>query len=243
MNPAKYIWLIVAFILGLFTGSMCFGQMEDLMLYLIKLNYYRPLLVFSAITVNYGLYLLVLYLEKVEAVRAEAGLTLEAKSKIRHEIQDELAAKAHTLVKKEEALQAQRQRLQRVSSRIIEDNEKLHKDQLAFITYMNQISGILSRRSQKFLDTLPDIPIAANYVQQRDASLQVALADILQEMQGSFPDLAVSNSMPTIPLPTEENHTAPNDRLEGLQPMKEKPTSTRVPEYKKKLLRRPNSGK
>jgi len=155
------------------------------------------------------------YLERMERARAEADLSRAERDRIRAEVEDALAAQVRHVERISAMMTEQRQRLQKLMGSVYGEADQLQQDQVAFIYFVDQVSDLLGRRSKRLQAELPDNPVQADKIRQRDEKLQNELSEILQGIGETFPDLTGSIPKPEpmqVPAELPELET---DRKEG----------------------------
>jgi len=241
-------WLVfLPAIGGVLVGAIFTGNVETLLVSLIRTIYYRPFFALLVTILLIAALGYIHYLEKIERAQKETMLSDDARQRIRAELEHELRTKRSDIERKEQLLSTKRDRLHGFALSAYREIDLLQQNHNYFIHHIEAVAKLLQRRSQSLQKEMPENPVAVDELRQRNERLQGELRDILKDLSITFPDM--SGSLPKLPDPPPPTAaTTPikpalapghieilalKDELENKQ--------RRVPEYEKKRLKKGRS--
>jgi len=222
-------WPTFAFVCGVLAGASFTTKVAQILLFLATLLLHRSWIIFAMLAIAVACYFSLKYLGQIERLRLETVLSEEHYEQIKLEIETDLATKTRHVDSLIQTVKSQHQRLQKISGGIIQQTDELQQNQTSFIFFVEQVSGLLGRRSKKLQNEFPDNPIQLEKIQQRDQKLHAELNDVLQSIAETFPELAGS-----IPVPEPESV---DEHMETLYLQQPKPKSGKIAEYRRKRVK------
>lgn len=223
---------------GIIIGGIFTGRVEQILIVMAEVMYHRSWIIITPVTVIIAGIFLIKYFNNVETIRIETSLTRGYKNQLRQEIENKMAAKIHKAKKTTQSTDSHKKRLQQSLARIIDGGNQLQQDQANFLHFVEQINNLLHKRSIKLQKEIPDNPISLEKILERDIRLHEQLNDTLHGICETFPDLKGSVPVLNPVLRKPQELPATTSDIVVLEKEKEQPKSGRVPEYKKRKLKR-----
>ncbi len=181
----------VGFVVGLLIGSYAAADIvAQALVTLCELVAYRwPWLVLFAVVVisaRYGLR----YVDRVEGTRARAVLSAEERDRVRREVLAEVSERVRQAERLEVLARERMSALRRLAGRVYEDTDVLQGDVVAFAGFVDHVTEVIGRKSKAIQKEAGAEPVKAAKVIERHNQTVAELAEILDSVSKTFPDLA-----------------------------------------------------
>jgi hypothetical protein len=214
-NPL--LWVLGACGVGVLLGSIFFGRVETALIYVGQTIAYRPFLFMVIVLVGIGAYGWISHAEKQEAARMKTKLIDDELHRIKAQVKHDLATRKHEINRLETKMNANRDRLRDMTVRVITDTDKLHKELVEFVWFVDHVNELLDRRSKKLCDALPDNPVAIDEIRQRDEKMRTELNKVVEMIRNAFPSLADSIPSPRKPIQSSGQILDSDEAIEVLE--------------------------
>ena len=128
-------------------------------------------------------------------------------------------------------MNASRDRLRNLTVKLITDTDKLHKELIEFIWFVDHVNELVDRRSKKLQNALPDNPVAKSEALARDERMRSELNRTVQMIRDAFPSLTGS-----IPPPRKAPiHTSGQmPEIDEIEVLELKQEAEKITEYQSK---------
>ena len=231
MKNKPLLWASGACGVGVLIGGIFAGNVETILYYLVQTIVYKPFLFLLVVLVCIAVYGWLIHSERQEIARTKTELSVDEKRHIKAKVEHQMLTRKHDINRMETKMNANRDRLRDMTVRVISDTDKLHKELIEFVWFVDHVNELLDRRSKKLRDALPDNPIAVDEIRKRDEKMRTELNKIVEMIRCAFPDLAGSIPPPGKTPILPSGQISENDALEVLELKQE---AEKVAEYESK---------